>query len=85
MTDAETFAAICADFPFDTANLDTLHQRLDALLGKTQNDPPLGGSDGTIGRDDWMRLRTLTWAMRDLVLAMRTIETGGDPDDALPF
>ena len=85
MTDAETFAAICADFPFDTAALDDLQRRLDALLGKSQNGPPDGEADGTIGQDDWMRLRALTWAMRELVLAMTAIEAGAEPDDDIPF
>ena len=35
MTDAETFAAICADFPFDIETLDALHKRLDRVLGKS--------------------------------------------------
>lgn len=82
MTDAEIFAAICANFPFDTATLDSLHQQLDALLDKTQT---LGGRDGTIGEVDWKRLRALTWAMRDLAAVMRLIEEGGDPDDLIPF
>ena len=85
MTDAETFAAICADFPFDIETLDALHKRLDRVLGKSQNAPPLGAADGTIGDDDWKRLRALTWAMRDLVLAMTAIEAGAEPDDDIPF
>ena len=85
MTDAETFAAICADFPFDTVTLDALHQRLCGLLNKSQNAPPLGASDLTIGADDWKRLRALARAMRDLVLAMTAIEAGAEADDDILF
>lgn len=79
MTDAETYAAICADFPFDGPQLDALSGRLERLLDKAQNGPPQGKADGTIGRDDWYRLRALTWAMADLVRAMHVVEHGGNP------
>lgn len=84
MTDAETFAAICVDFPFDTATLDVLSTRLDSLLCKTENRSG-AGRDGTIDADDKKRLQFLAWAMRDLVAAMRVIEEGGNPDDLIPF
>jgi hypothetical protein len=83
-TDDEVFSAICADFPFDSAQLEALHRRLDELLGRAQNGRASGG-DGTIGKDSWNRLRVLTWAMRDLITAMRIVESDGDPDDDIPF
>lgn len=88
MTDAETYAAICADFPFDTATLQALHSRLQELLNKSRPngwEVFKGKADCTIPEVDWKRLRHLTVAMRDLVDAMHMIETGGDPDDHIPF
>lgn len=84
MTDAETFAAICADFPFDTATLGAISTRLDSLLCKTENRTK-AGRDGTLDDADCKRLQFLTWAMRDLMAAMRVIEEGGDPGDLIPF
>jgi hypothetical protein len=86
MTDLETFAAIVADFPFDTERLDSLHGRLDALLNKTQNNGwTFSTADKTIDQKSWLRLRVLTWAIRDLVAAMDLIERDGDPDEFIPF
>lgn len=97
MTDAETYAAICADFPFSTEVLRGLHKRLDGLLGKSQNRPPQGKADGSIDWSEWHRLRALTWAMGNLVHAMEVAENGGEPwrielvklktgvDDDIPF
>lgn len=80
MTDAETYAAICADFPFETVKLQTIHERLNATLVKAQTRP-----DGTVAGPDFERLRILTWAMRDLVDAMKMVETDGNPDEWIPF
>lgn len=88
MTDDEQFAAICADFPFDSAALERLHRRLDALVGKAQNGPPYGKADGTIDRTTWFRLRHLSDAMGVLLRAMRCVEEDGDPFDGvddIPF
>ena len=84
MTDAETYAAICADFPFDTATLKVLSERLQALREKVK--PRFhSNADGTIAEVDWQRLNILSLAMRDLAAAMEMVETDGNPDDWIPF
>lgn len=86
MTDDEVFTAICADFPFDTARLRALHRRLCDLQGKSQNGPPYGKGDGTVGYEAWSRLRQLTGAMGELLRAMHIVETDGQADDDdIPF
>lgn len=82
MTDDQTFTAICADFPFNKATLESLHARTEALLDKAQNGPPHGDGDGTIDAAAWYRLRKLSRAMRDLLCAIDDIEN--DTDD-IPF
>lgn len=81
MTNAETFAAICADFPFSADALDAIQVRLDNLLRTVQSR----SRDGTISEMDQKRLQLLVWTMRDLVKAMRVIEQDGNPDDLIPF
>lgn len=78
MTDAETYAAICADFPFSTEVLRGLRKRLADLRAR-----PV--PDGTIGPTDRERMRILTTAVRDLEDAMTMVETDGDPEDFIPF
>lgn len=78
MTDAETYAAICADFPFTTEVLRGLRVRLSDLRGRVK-------PDGTIGPTDRERMRILTMAVRELEDAMKMVETDGDPEDFIPF
>ncbi len=84
MTDAETFAAICADFPFTTEALASLHRRLVDLRDKTQNIGP-GCGDGTIDEATWKRLKILAAAIGETAEAMIMIETDGDPEEWIPF
>lgn len=89
MTDDEEFTAILAAFPIDSRALDAIYKRADALLGKTQNSRRHGGlGDGTLKPDEWYKLRTFVWALRDLRKAVARIEgeiVPYDDDEDIPF
>lgn len=83
MTDDEQFAAICADFPFDSAALMRLYERLYVLHVKTFSATE---RDGTVDEASALRLRNLMRAVSELFTAVRDIETDANPfDDDIPF
>ena len=82
MTDDEQFAAICADFPFDSAALMGLYERLYALHVKTFSSIE---RDGTVDEANALRLRGLMRAVQAMFTAVRDIETDADPFDDIPF
>lgn len=81
MTDDETYAAICADFPFDSAALAALHARLENLKTRINSCT----ADGTIDKVNRLRIFILTAAIRDLRDAMVMVENDGDPEEFIPF
>lgn len=82
MTDDEQFAAICSDFPFDSAALMRLYERLYVLHVKTFSATE---RDGTVDEASSLRLRTLMRAVQAMFAAVRDIETDADPFDDIPF
>jgi hypothetical protein len=52
------------------AALASLKDRLSKLLDESQNPPPDGGSDGTIGEVQYNQLRSIEKATRGLLVAL---------------
>lgn len=80
MTDDDVFSAICADFPFNSATLDMLRSRLDALHTKASGPK----RDYSISPAGVELLRRLEHSMRSLIRDMQALEQWDDSDD-IPF
>lgn len=63
MTDRGRAEDLVGRFPVPE---EQLLRKLEDVLGKAQNSPPLGAADGTIDEESWYALRAYINALREL-------------------
>jgi hypothetical protein len=69
-TQMEVADSIRAQYKEHFALLVVLKDRLEKLLDESQNPPPHGGSDGSIGEAQYNQLRSIAKATRGLLVAL---------------
>lgn len=68
--EAKKLVACAGATPLASSAFDVLMDAMDEIVGRTQNRPPDGEADGSIGENDWIVLCDLAEDLREARRAM---------------